>query len=579
MGGFLWRGLAGLTVSYLRCICRGIGRSLRSGRIKWRVPALSQSYDPHRASQKLAQLRARYAAQIPGAVAEIRELLGRLAEDWQCDLAAEIRDRLHRLVGSSGTFGFEQVSIESRRLEREVGRWLEAPPDPQAQQQLAALGRRLAHVSPQRTQSPQEPVPARRTHRHPEQGASDLVVFESTPPSQFLAMTQVLGAAGYRLQTRQECDSGADLCPTPAACIVRLLEADPARSILAGSRPSPTVVVSEVDDFASRLQAVRLGSSAFLTEPIDAESLVESLDRLTAHHAEQPFRVLVVDDDVAVAEHNALLLRQEGMQVELVTEPQQAVELLVELQPDLVLMDLYMPDCDGLELAAVIHQQASFFSLPIIFFSVESDPNLQFGDMLRDGDDVLTKPIPPEQLVSAVSHHARRSRLAQSLMTRDGLTGLIGHSLLLERLDQEISRARRRGVQVAFAMVDLDSFKKVNDTYGHAVGDRLLRGFARFIEHTLRRSDSVGRYGGDEFGIVLPGVDAAGAQRILDRARQRFVDQPPVVVGEGAVVSFSCGVADFPSQGSARALTASADQALYLAKRAGRNQVLVAAGT
>lgn len=535
--------------------------------------ALSPGDDSQRSARKLARLRAQYAVRLPGVLDGLHALLCQLLDEWQSERAREVRDQLHRLVGSSGTYGFAQVSIEARKLELEVARWLDQAPGQAARGQLESLWRRLAHAAPQ---PPQALVLTRGRARVEQQASSDLVLFHGAAPADFEALAGVLAEAGYRLQEFSVAPLQASEEVAPVARVVRLADAAALQQTLADTPDRPLVVLAPKDDFSSRLLAVRSGSNAFLTEPIDAESLVESLDRLTAHQGEQAFRVLMVDDDLAAGEHNALLLRSTGMRVELATEPEKALAALVELQPDLVLMDLYMPGCNGLDLAAVIHQKASFVSLPIVFLSAESDPDLQFGDMLRDGDDVLTKQIPADHLISAVTHHARRSRLLQSMMTRDGLTGLIGHSLLLERLDQEISRARRRSVPVAFAMVDLDDFKAVNDTHGHAAGDRLLRGFARFIERTLRRSDSVGRYGGDEFGIVLPGVDAAGAQRILDRARQRFVDQPPVAVGQGAGVSFSCGVADFPGQGNARDLTASADRALYRAKGAGRNRVVVA---
>jgi diguanylate cyclase (GGDEF)-like protein len=281
----------------------------------------------------------------------------------------------------------------------------------------------------------------------------------------------------------------------------------------------------------------------------------------------------VIDYDPTASAQTSLHLRRKGMEVIEVSDPLRVLTPLVELQPDLILMDLHMPGCNGMELAATLRQYDSKMRVPIVFLSAESDPLTQFGHMLRVGEDVLDKSIAPQHMVLAVTNHARRSRLLSSLMTRDSLTGLLSHALLLERLDQEIGKVRRQGQPLAFAMADLDGFKLVNDQHGHRAGDRVLRSFGRFVRRELEEGFLVGRDGGDEFGIVLPGFGVAAAVEVLERLRRRFAAIRHSTAAGGVRVTLSIGIADFPRHHELSTLTRAADLALYRAKEKGRNRV------
>jgi diguanylate cyclase (GGDEF)-like protein len=246
---------------------------------------------------------------------------------------------------------------------------------------------------------------------------------------------------------------------------------------------------------------------------------------------------------------------------------------LVEFRPDMVLMDMYMPQCNGLELASVIRQQEAYVSLPIVFLSTEANLDLQLEAMHFGGDDFLTKPIHPDQLVSAVVSRVRRSLALRSLMVRDSLTGLFKHTILRELLEVEIARAQRHQSQMAFAMIDIDHFKSVNDIYGHATGDRVIKSLSRLLQQRLRKTDVIGRYGGEEFAVILPSTDALRASGMLNELRTGFAHIRHQS-GEATFYStFSCGIAEYPSCADSHILIDTADRALYDAKRAGRNRV------
>ena len=156
------------------------------------------------------------------------------------------------------------------------------------------------------------------------------------------------------------------------------------------------------------------------------------------------------------------------------------------------------------------------------------------------------------------------------------MTGLANHSKCKEYLETEWERAERQGKPLAFAMIDIDEFKGVNDTYGHWTGDMVITSLAKVLRQRLRKTDIVGRYGGEEFVVILPETDGPTAFAILDKIRDRFSRIHHASGDVGFFVTFSCGIATYPAAGDQARLTTAADEALYEAKRSGRNRVVSA---
>lgn len=248
-----------------------------------------------------------------------------------------------------------------------------------------------------------------------------------------------------------------------------------------------------------------------------------------------------------------------------------------EFHPDLILMDLYMPGIDGIELAKLIRQIDEYVSTPIVFLSSEEDFSKQIEALNLGGDDFLTKPIKASHLVALVKSRLERLRILRSYMMRDSLTGLLNHTSFRGQLMQEINRSKRHKIRLAFSMLDIDNFKQVNDTFGHPVGDTVLKSLSRLLRQRLRRSDIIGRYGGEEFVALLLEVDASNTFQIMDEIRAHFSEIRHFSPTKGVfTTTFSAGIATFPEFENANSLIDAADQALYAAKAAGRNKVMLA---
>jgi diguanylate cyclase (GGDEF)-like protein len=337
----------------------------------------------------------------------------------------------------------------------------------------------------------------------------------------------------------------------------------------------PVIFVSSRDTIELRLSAVRAGGEAFFLKPWNITQLTDKIESLTKDVSREPFRVLIVDDDPNLSLYHSVLLKTAGMTTDIVNNPFQVCAKLIDFLPDLILMDVHMPGCNGEELARVIRQMRSFDCVPIVFLSAEKDTDKQLAAMSMGGDDFMTKPVVPHHLIASVSTRAERMRLIRSFMDRDSLTGLLNHSKTKEQLDIALASAKRQKSTLSFAMIDIDHFKRINDTYGHPVGDTVIVTLSRLLQQRMRKSDVVGRYGGEEFAVVVEGADGHTAFAIIDEVRSAFAKIEHRSDAEVFTSTFSCGIASFPPWEKSTTICNAADKALYDAKHAGRNRTVV----
>ncbi|WP_322512592.1 diguanylate cyclase, partial [Chloroflexus sp.] len=219
--------------------------------------------------------------------------------------------------------------------------------------------------------------------------------------------------------------------------------------------------------------------------------------------------------------------------------------------------------------------QDRYVGMPIVFLSAETNRSQQQSALLLGADDFLAKPISPEDLVAAIAARAGRARYVQRFLIRDSLTGLLNHQAVESELAREFARAERLQQPLSIAIIDIDHFKRVNDTYGHVVGDQVLRSFARLLQQRLRKSDLIGRHGGEEFLVALPNTSVIEARTLIDTIRNSFAALRHYGTSGMFSVTFSAGIAGYPQHRSQIGAMQAADAALYQAKRAGRNRVVL----
>ncbi len=337
----------------------------------------------------------------------------------------------------------------------------------------------------------------------------------------------------------------------------------------------PSIVLSGREDFEARLSAVRAGCSAYFTKPAKPLELATAIDDLVCNKQEEPFRILVLDDEFEVANYHSLILEEVGMLVQQIHKPELVLKALRDFNPDLVLVDMYMPKCNGFEVAAIIRQVPEYVGLPIVFLSSETNRKKQFTAMQVGVEGFITKPVIPEELIASVAIRAERMRTLRALMAKDSLTGLYNHTTTTEMMSAALANAVRQQETFAVVMIDLDKFKAVNDNYGHMAGDQVIVAMARLLKHRLRVTDIIGRYGGEEFALLLKNLTPEQAEVLVNELREDF---SRIIFNAGNCqfkVTFSAGVSLYPGCSRPEDLRSVADAALYQAKKLGRNQVVI----
>jgi len=233
-----------------------------------------------------------------------------------------------------------------------------------------------------------------------------------------------------------------------------------------------------------------------------------------------------------------------------------------------------MPEINGIEVASIIRQYKAFENIPIVYLSTETNINKQLYAMNKGGDDFLMKPIKNDYLLAVVINRIRRSHNLKSLIIKDSLTGLLNYSAIKEQLEIEISKAIRAGSSLSFAMIDIDNFKLINDTYGHLFGDKILKSLALLLRKRLRKTDFIGRYGGDEFAIILPDTPLLKSISILEELKASFSKINHILNNQKFNFTFSGGIVEFNNYLNLKDVIHLADQALYEAKNQGKNKII-----
>ncbi len=311
--------------------------------------------------------------------------------------------------------------------------------------------------------------------------------------------------------------------------------------------------------------------------------------------ADQPerTRILVVDDVPDNVDILDARLSSRGYEVVTATNGQEALDRVHGEAPHLILCDVMMPVIDGFEVSRRIKSDTSLPFIPIILVTAKDTAEDIVEGLEAGADDYISKPYNFKELEARVRAMLRIKRLQDELDQKnrelevankrlrklsitDGLTGLFNHRHVHELLRDEWERSLRSGEPVGVAMLDLDRFKSINDTYGHPTGDVVLYETARIISETAREIDMVGRYGGEEFIAILPNTDEEAAAHFAERVREAVEAHLYRDEDNEIHMTVSCGVASAPLQGtdSPEALLKMADEALYSAKTSGRNRVI-----
>ena len=534
-------------------------------------------------TEKLRTLRQLFAAELPGRMMAIDR-------QWQVCLTGgdggEWYRLVHSLAGAAGTFGFRELGDQARELETLILVQQDTIRDcadlPLMEQAMSDLFRLALPDTISLVPVVAAEPESVDTYQVPRLFKVYLLGDDARQAQEIAAQLQHFGYEVF------PCHDAATLKIALAGQAADVLLIDMQRvggvqnatGIIAELRAGPcanvpVIFISADDDWENRLAAVRAGGQSFFVKPLNLGQVVEQLDAITDSRQQSPYRILVVDDTQLLAQHYAAVLEAAGMEARTLNDPTRLLEVLPDFNPDLLLMDIYMPACNGIEAAQVIRQHPAYTNLPIVYLSTEKALELQLEALRVGGDDFLQKPISDVHLVAALRIRARRFRQLRALMNQDGLTGLLNHINLKLVLERDLAQALRQSTPMCFVMLDIDNFKSINDRFGHPLGDRVIKSLARLLSQRIRKSDTAARYGGEEFALILHDTHPDAAKALLDDLRYQFTELGRLDTKGAIAPTFSAGIATCPPHNDMQLLIAAADEALYQAKHAGRDQIRI----
>lgn len=503
--------------------------------------------------------------------AVIALLEGRLTPDQRRQAAREAG----KLAGSAGTFGFPRSSQIAQEIERRLS--TESPGQQDAvfiSEQLLALRTDL-EGSPQALSSGTEAFV---------EGSSPLLLLVEVDETIAERIVADGEARGLRIFLTRSVDSarGMLLMEQVSAVLVGFGASSNVEEVLgfiaelsARDPPIPSMVITDRHGFDDRLEVARRGARKFVDNTTPARAIVDAAMIILRAMRGASATILAVDDNTQILTILTTVLNRRGMKVVTLEDSRRFWDVLEEVNPDLVILDLEMPHIDGLDLCRVMRNDRHWSQLPVLFLTGHGDPANFQKAFAAGGDDIVIKPFQGFELVTRIENRLQRARIEREIADTDELTGLANRQRATETIARFLRLARRKSDPYCLAVLEIDRFSRLSDRYGRSAVDAVVSSFALLLTKSFRAEDVIGRWSGGEFTIGLYGTTKDLAAIKLARIcgvlqQEKFLAD----AGGPFHTSASAGVAEYLVDGaSVEELRKAALGALAQAKSAGVSQV------
>lgn len=495
--------------------------------------------------------------------------------------AIRLRKTVAAVRASARHFGFAKLADDLETLEGLLGELL--APESRLSDADRSQGRILLSNIRSICQTLQKEYPADALIED-NPGHTFLVV---APDREFLEGVEELGEQFVvRIRTAESIEEAIKRCGTPLLtgvilsvdtcqstaklrdAIDALREASPLQSL-------PIALVGSGGEDLDRVRNLWTGASVLVSRPLTASKFARTARRLADLRRAQKSTVLVIEPEPCFADELTLHLDTNQVAVHCHSSPSNLFEHLERHQPNMLVVDAHLRGVSSFDICRAIRAIPRWQHLPIVMVADNDQPELRVAAYEAGADDFVCRRLPPEELRARIRVRLQRARLLKQRADRDSLTGLLTRRAFLERLAARLSEAERRDLDLSFCLIDVDHFKRINDTYGHPTGDRVLEKLGQLLRDRFRIEDLRCRWGGEEFAIVLVDEDRHTAHRALERVRREFSElEFTDDDGTPFEVTFSAGLAEYPTDGSdPETLLDTADARLLRAKQQGRNHI------
>jgi diguanylate cyclase (GGDEF)-like protein len=488
------------------------------------------------------ELQREYLDELPKLFADLRSDVESFRQGQP--VLPALRTGFHRLAGSGGSYGFPEISEIARAAERFV---MTEPPPGEAGKLDDTIKRLEETLAAARARFASPPGPPSGLR----------VVLVLPPGSDRDQLSEALAAVGYAVDIRSRKDDPLDVTglTRPDMLVIGTGPGEGDPSAVASTwtsrrttRPRAVVLI-ETLRAVDRLRAVAAGVDAVF----QADKMVEHLPRyarILARIGAPPSTVLLLDADGDRSTRLAAILGEANIRVVRSPLAKPVQELLDREIPDLLVVTPKLSDGDGFSVVRTVRQSPRFHLLPAIVIGPAELAD-QIEALRAGADDFVADPAPPDLLLQTVITRAERGRRLRERLHRDELTGLLNHGALMAELEYAVEYGRRHGGPLAFVVFDLDRFGEVHERFGQIVGDQVLLHVANVFRSSVRASDVIGRYGGEEFAMILRGAGAPGAAVLAAKLR-RVLGEQSATTAEGVIIPLqvSVGWGTLPTDGT-----------------------------
>ena len=506
----------------------------------------------------LKQAVAQVWERFKGNINERVEVLEQVVRIWpKTDkLSPELREKAiqesHKLAGSLGTFGIPKGSQLAREIEQILQ--IDLVKDTDTFNQLSSLVKALRWELEHNNFETETKTNRFLIISADTELADNLINLASCAGIQAISISS-LSAAKAVLQVHVDRGSRDNLS-LPQAILLDLSsftdweEALKLLGTITFVPPIPALVLADEDKFNYRLVAARLGGHTFLHKPIAPEILLQTITQILHCPPHTTARVLVVDNDRQILDDLCNELSRWGMQVNTLDDPLYFWDTLATFLPDLLILDLEMNSISGIELCRVVRNDPRWRCLPVLFLTNDNNADTIYQIFAAGADDYVSKPIIAPELVSRILNRLERLQLARYIDETDTLTGVSNRRKSISEINNLISLANRYSQPLCLVVFQLRDFKQVNDRYGHAVGDRVLRRLGQLLRQAFRNTDIVARWGGAEFVVGIYGSNKQNGKKLITEVLATLHQESFTAPQAQFHIILNAGCAQYPDDGA-----------------------------
>ena len=437
-----------------------------------------------------------------------------LQDALEDELLSKAHAEAHKLAGSLGLFGFGYGSDLARQIEE----LLEAE-KPLIQQQKLHLSELVVALRRELQVATTNPTPEQSS-------AADerpflLVVSQDKSLAAELERSAANGGIRSQIATNPALAREQLVNNRPDVVVLELCShtSDDGLRLLAElnccTPPVPVLVITNQDSLLDRVQIARLGGRGCLQKPVASDLLLETLTNLVQRSRKAAAKVMVVDDDPVILSAVCSLLQPWGLKVSTLENPLKFWETLETTAPDLLVLDVEMPQMSGIELCQVVRNDPRHCGLPVLFLTARTDADTMRRVFAAGADDYVNKPIVGPELLTRILNRLDRTRMLRTISEIDALTGVANRRQSTQEINQLLSLAQRHNQPLCFAVLKIDYLQQINQQYGHAVGDEVLSRFGRLLQRNFQ-SEILCRWGGAEFVVAMYGMTQRDGKRWIE---------------------------------------------------------------